>query len=261
MSLRAKADSGAAPRRAGGASMPTMAAPLLEIRDLCAGYGDVQILWDLTLDVHPGEVVALIGANGAGKTTLLRAISQIIRPRSGTIRFDGRAIGGASSDAVVQAGVVQVPQERRLFAGLTVRDNLLQGAYLVRDRAEIARSLDRVWSIFPRLAERKDQLAGFLSGGEQQMCAIGRGLMSRPRLLMIDELSLGLAPLVVDTLMLLVDELHRQGMAILLVEQDVQIALEHSDRGYVLEAGRIAQVSPAAVLLDDPRIRRAYLGL
>jgi len=234
---------------------------LLEIRDLCAGYGDVQILWDLTLDVGAGEVVALVGANGAGKTTLLRAISQIIRPRSGSIRFDGRPIAGASSDAVVRAGIVQVPQERRLFAGLTVRDNLLQGAYLTPDRVEIEKSLDWVWSIFPRLLERQHQLAGFLSGGEQQMCAIGRALMSRPRLLMIDELSLGLAPLVVDALMALVDELHRRGMAILLVEQDVQVALEHSDRAYVLESGRITRTDEAATLLDDPQIRRAYLGL
>ena len=234
---------------------------LLEIRDLDAGHGDLQVLWGLSLDVREGEVVALIGANGAGKSTLLGTISQLIRPRAGTVRFDGRDLTRAGSDAVVRAGIVHVPQGRRLFSGLTVVENLLQGAYQVRDRAETQRNLDWVLSIFPRLAERRTQLAGLLSGGEQQMCAIARGLMSKPRLLMIDELSLGLAPLVVDTLMKLVVQLHETGMTILLVEQDVQVALEHADRGYVLETGRIAQASTAAELLQDPRIRRAYLGV
>jgi branched-chain amino acid transport system ATP-binding protein len=235
--------------------------PLLEIRHLDAGYGDAQILWDVSLDVFAGEVVALIGANGAGKTTLLCTISQLIRPRAGTIRFDGRDLTGAGSEDVVAAGIVHVPQARRLFAGLTVRDNLIQGAYLRRDRAEIRRTLDEVLSIFPRLAERQGQLAGLLSGGEQQMCAIARGLMSKPRLLMIDELSLGLAPLIVDTLIELVADLNARGMTILLVEQDVQVALEHANRGYVLETGRIARSSPAAELLQDPSIRQAYLGM
>jgi ABC-type branched-subunit amino acid transport system ATPase component len=234
---------------------------LLEIRDLDAGYGDVQILWDLTLEVREGEVVALIGANGAGKTTLLWTISQLIRPRAGSIRFDGRDVTHAGAEALVRAGVVHVPQGRRLFAGLTVRDNLMQGAYLRRDRVEIRRTLDEVLAIFPRLAERQGQLAGLLSGGEQQMCAIARALMSKPRLLMIDELSLGLAPLVVESLMKLVAQLRERGITILLVEQDVQVALEHADRGYVLETGRIAQSSTAAELLQDPRIRQAYLGL
>jgi branched-chain amino acid transport system ATP-binding protein len=234
---------------------------LLEVRNLDSGYGDVQILWDLSLDVREGEVVALVGANGAGKTTLLNTISQLIRSRAGTVRFDGRDLTGAGSDAVVRAGIVHVPQGRRLFAGLTVLENLLQGAYQRRDRAETQASLDWVLSIFPRLAERRTQLAGHLSGGEQQMCAIARGLMSKPRLLMIDELSLGLAPLVVDTLMKLVVQLHETGMTILIVEQDVQVALEHADRGYVLETGRIAQASAASELLQDPRIRRAYLGV
>jgi branched-chain amino acid transport system ATP-binding protein len=234
---------------------------LLEIRDLDAGHGDLQVLWGLSLDVRAGEVVALVGANGAGKSTLLGTISQLIRPRAGTVRFDGRDLTRAGSDAVVRAGIVHVPQGRRLFSGLTVVENLLQGAYQVRDRAETQRNLDWVLSIFPRLAERRTQLAGLLSGGEQQMCAIARGLMSKPRLLMIDELSLGLAPLVVDTLMKLVVQLHETGMTILLVEQDVQVALEHADRGYVLETGRIAQASTAAELLQDPRIRRAYLGV
>jgi branched-chain amino acid transport system ATP-binding protein len=234
---------------------------LLEIRNLDAGYGAVQILWGLSLEVFEGEVVALIGANGAGKTTLISTISQLIRPQSGSIHFAGRDLAGVGSEAVVRAGIVHVPQGRRLFAGLTVRENLLQGAYLRRDRAEIRKTLDEVLSTFPRLAERQHQLAGLLSGGEQQMCAIGRGLMSKPRLLMIDELSLGLAPLVVDTLMKLVTDLNGRGMTILLVEQDVQVALEHAHRGYVLETGRIVQTSPAAELLQDPRIRQAYLGM
>jgi branched-chain amino acid transport system ATP-binding protein len=239
----------------------TSARPLLEIRNLDAGYGDAQILWDVSLEVFKGEVVALIGANGAGKTTLLWTISQLIRPRAGSIRFDGRDLTGAGSEAVVRAGIVHVPQGRRLFAGLTVRDNLLQGGYLRRDRAEIRRTLDEVLSIFPRLAERQNQLAGLLSGGEQQMCAIARGLMSKPQLLMIDELSLGLAPLIVDTLIKLVTDLNARGTTILLVEQDVQVALEHANRGYVLETGRIARSSAAAELLQDPRIRQAYLGM
>jgi branched-chain amino acid transport system ATP-binding protein len=241
--------------------MTTGGRTLLEIRNLDAGYGAVQILWDLSLEVFEGEVVALIGANGAGKTTLISTISQLIRPRSGSIHFAGKDLAGVGTEAVVRAGIVHVPQGRRLFAGLTVRENLLQGAYLRTDRAEIRRTLDEVLSTFPRLAERQDQLAGLLSGGEQQMCAIARGLMSKPRLLMIDELSLGLAPLVVDTLIKLVTELNARGMTILLVEQDVQVALEHADRGYVLETGRLVQSSPAKELLQDPRIRQAYLGM
>ncbi|MFL5802591.1 MAG: ABC transporter ATP-binding protein [Roseiflexaceae bacterium] len=235
--------------------------PLLQISGLCSGYGDIQILWDVALDVLPGEVVALIGANGAGKTTLLRTISQLNRPWSGAIRFDGRDLTHAGTDEVVAAGIVHVPQGRRLFAGLTVRENLLQGAYLRRDRAEVQQDLERVIELLPRLGERLNQLAGRMSGGEQQMCAIGRGLMSRPHLLMIDELSLGLAPLVVDNLIALISTINRQGTTVLLVEQDVQVALEYADRGYVLETGRIVKAGPAAQLSDDPAIKQAYLGL
>ncbi|MDQ2970709.1 MAG: ATP-binding cassette domain-containing protein [Acidobacteriota bacterium] len=240
---------------------PKKGETLLEIRDLCSGYGDVQILWDVSLDVHEGEVVALIGANGAGKTTLLNTVSQLIRPRSGSIRFAGRDITRARSEEVVGAGIIHVPQGRRLFPGLTIRENLLQGVYLRQDAKKIAEDLDWVYGLLPRLKERADQLAGRLSGGEQQMCAIGRGLMGRPRLLLIDELSLGLAPLVVETLLDLISDINRSGTTVLLVEQDVQVALEHAHRGYVLETGRIVQSSPAAELLQDPRIRQAYLGL
>jgi branched-chain amino acid transport system ATP-binding protein len=233
---------------------------LLEVRDLCSGYGEVQILWDVSVEVRQGEIVALIGANGAGKTTLLWTISQLIQPWSGTVRFQGRDVTRAPSDRLVSGGVIHVPQGRRLFPGLTVKENLLQGAYL-RDRRETRSTLEWVLETLPRLKERLDQPAGLLSGGEQQMCAIGRALMSKPRLLMIDELSLGLAPLVVDNLLDLISRINKQGLTVLLVEQDVQVALEHAHRGYVLETGRIVQSSPAAELLENPRIRQAYLGL
>jgi branched-chain amino acid transport system ATP-binding protein len=234
---------------------------LLEVKNLCSGYGDVPVLWDVSLEVREGEIVALIGANGAGKTTLLWTISQLLKPQSGFIRFAGRDLTGTTPDQAVVAGIIHVPQGRRLFPGLTVRENLLQGAFARRDFPQIEADLARVEKLMPRLAERAGQLAGRLSGGEQQMCAIGRGLMGRPRLLLIDELSLGLAPLVVDQLLALISELNRQGTTVLLVEQDVQVALEHAHRGYVLETGRIVQTSRADELLRDPRIRQAYLGL
>jgi branched-chain amino acid transport system ATP-binding protein len=247
--------------RAEGNGLPPAGEVLLEVRDLCSGYGEVQVLWNVSLDVRPGEVVALIGANGAGKTTLLYTLSQLIRPRSGSIRFAGRDLTRALPEQVVAAGIVHVPQGRRLFAGLTVKENLLQGAYLRRDAQKIDADLAWVFGLLPRLKEREDQVTGRLSGGEQQMCAIGRGLMSRPRLLLIDELSLGLAPLIVESLLDLISRINREGTTVLLVEQDVQVALEHAHRGYVLETGRIVQSSPAAELLQDPRIRQTYLGL
>ncbi len=260
-------------RAAGGQGAPTpggefrQPAPvaagnaLLEVTGVCSGYGDVQVLWDVSLEVREGEVVALVGANGAGKTTLLFTLSQLVRPRSGSMRFAGVDFTRARPEQVVGAGIVHVPQGRRLFAGLTVAENLLQGAYRRRDAAGVASDLEWVFRLLPRLKERAGQIAGRLSGGEQQMCAIGRGLMSRPRLLLIDELSLGLAPLIVDNLLDLIAEINRQGTTVLLVEQDVQVALEHAHRGYVLETGRIVQSGGAAELLEDPRIRQAYLGL
>ncbi|HEY6049740.1 MAG TPA: ABC transporter ATP-binding protein [Thermoanaerobaculia bacterium] len=234
---------------------------MLEIENLVSGYGDVQILWGVSLEVHEAEVVALIGANGAGKTTLLNTVSQLIRPRAGSIRFGGVDLTRARPDEVVRAGIIHVPQGRRLFPGLSVQENLLQGVYLRRDAQKIAEDLDWVYGLLPRLKERSGQLAGKLSGGEQQMCAIGRGLMGRPRLLLIDELSLGLAPVVVDHLLDLISRINKEGTTVLLVEQDVQVALEHAHRGYVLETGRIVQTSAARQLLEDPRIRQAYLGL
>jgi branched-chain amino acid transport system ATP-binding protein len=235
--------------------------PLLEVSNLSSGYGDVQVLWDISLQIQQAEVVALIGANGAGKTTLLTTLSQLIPPWSGSVHFRGRDLTRARSDEMVAAGFIHVPQGRRLFAGLSVKDNLLQGAYLRRDKAKIQNTLDWVLQTLPRLKERLNQAAGLLSGGEQQMCAIGRALMSQPTLLAIDELSLGLAPVVVDNLINLIAEINRQGITVLLVEQDVQVALEHAHRGYVLETGRVVQSSSAAQLLEDPRIRQAYLGL
>ncbi|HKF42153.1 MAG TPA: ATP-binding cassette domain-containing protein [Thermoanaerobaculia bacterium] len=243
---------------------PTLPLPgdrLLEVKDLCSGYGEVQILRDVSLEVLQGEIVALIGANGAGKTTLLYTLSQLVKPRSGSIRFAGKDLTRASPEEVVGAGIVHVPQGRRLFPGLTVKENLLQGVYLRRDRAVIEDDLEWVFNLLPRLKERSGQLAGRLSGGEQQMCAVGRGLMSRPALMLIDELSLGLAPLVVDQLLDLISQINRKGTTVLLVEQDVQVALEHAHRGYVLETGRVVQASAAPELLRDPRIRQAYLGL
>ena len=242
-------------------SLPLPGETLLEVRDLASGYGQVQILWDVSLEVRQGEVVALIGANGAGKTTLLYTLSQLVKPKSGAIRFEGRDLTRSRPEKVVGAGIVHVPQGRRLFSGLTVKENLLQGAYLRDDPAGIEEDLEWVFGLLPRLRERASQLAGRLSGGEQQMCAIGRGLMSRPRLLLIDELSLGLAPLIVDHLLDLISQINQKGTTVLLVEQDVQVALEHAHRGYVLETGRVVQSSPAAQLLEDPRIRQAYLGL
>ena len=216
---------------------------------------------DISFSARRGEIFGLLGPNGAGKTTLLYTLSQLVKPRSGSIRFADRDLTRARPEEVVGAGIVHVPQGRRLFPGLTVKENLLQGVYLRRDFQKIQSDLEWVFALLPRLKERANQLAGRLSGGEQQMCAIGRGLMGRPRLLLIDELSLGLAPLVVDHLLELISQINLDGTTVLLVEQDVQVALEHAHRGYVLETDRIVQSSTAAELLEDPRIRQAYLGL
>jgi branched-chain amino acid transport system ATP-binding protein len=238
-----------------------MPEPLLEITRLQSGYGDVQVLWDVSLVVEEGELACIVGSNGAGKTTLLRTISGLIRPISGGIKFAGKEIGGLSADAVLAQGVVHVPEGRRLFKGLSVRDNLLLGAYLRRDRDGIQRDLDFVFDLFPILKERQSQDATTMSGGEQQMCAIARGIMSRPRLLMIDELSLGLAPRLVERLSEALLEINRTGLTILLVEQDVMTAFEVARHAYVIEIGRIAMAGTTEKLGDDPRIREAYMGL
>ncbi len=241
-------------------SQDTAASGRLEVRDLCAGYGDVRVLWDVSLEIEPGEVVALVGSNGAGKSTLLGALSGVVKVESGSVRYADEELAGAAPDRIVRAGVVQVPQGRRLFGGLTVRENLLMGAYLRKD-PEVTADLERCLELLPRLRQRYEFLAGKLSGGEQQQVAIARALMARPKVLLIDEMSLGLAPVLVDQLLEILAQIHADGVTILMVEQDVQTALEFADRAYVLETGRIVKSGPARELLDDPVIKRAYLGI
>jgi branched-chain amino acid transport system ATP-binding protein len=230
---------------------------MLELSGLSAGYGRVEVLWDVDLKVDQGEIVALVGSNGAGKTTLLRAVSGLIRPTGGEIRFDGEALRGLAPERVVALGVAHVPEGRRLFPGLTVRENLLAGAFASRNGADLGDALE----LFPHLRDRLGQVAGSLSGGEQQMCAIARGLMSRPKLLMIDELSFGLAPKLVDEILERLRAVAERGTALLIVEQDVDAALRLAGRGYVLETGRIVTTGKSAELLEDPRVREAYLGV
>jgi len=230
---------------------------MLEVRGLSAGYGSVEVLWEVDLDVGKDEIVALVGSNGAGKTTLLRAISGLIRPTAGELSFDGQPIGGLAPERIVSHGIAHVPEGRHLFQGLTVRENLMAGAYARRNGTDV----DEVVELFPRLGERMSQIAGSMSGGEQQMCAIARGLMSRPKLLMIDELSLGLAPKLVDDILDRLGAVAERGTALLLVEQDVDAALRIAGRGYVLETGRIVASGPSAELSEDPRVREAYLGI
>ena len=235
-------------------------APLLAVENLTIRYGRVQALEQVSLEVHPGEVVTLIGANGAGKSTTLRSISRIIPIHRGRIAFDARDISGARPSDVVRMGIAQVPEGRRMLARQSVVDNLLLGAYTRADGAEVQADLERKFARFPRLAERRHQMAGTLSGGEQQMLAIARALMSRPRLLLLDEPSLGLAPLIVRAIFQIIRDLHAAGVTILLVEQNASLALQIADRAYVLEAGRLTISGPAAELLRDERVQRAYLG-
>ncbi len=233
---------------------------LLQVRGLTAGFGAGPVLFDVGLDFYAGELLALIGANGAGKSTLLGVLSGLVPPSAGRVVFGGRDLTGVRPERTVRAGIAHVPQGRRLFGTLTVAQNLRLGAYLRRDR-EVEKDLERVLGYFPALADKMERLAGNLSGGEQQMVAIGRGLMGRPRLLMIDEPSLGLAPKVVESVIDVCKGINRDGTSVLLVEQDVLVALEAADRGYVLENGRIALQGSAKELMDDPQIRRAYLGV
>ena len=238
-----------------------MAKPLLAIEELSAGYGDVRVLWGIELRVEAGEIACIVGPNGAGKTTLLRTVSGLVAASAGRITFDGEPLAGASADEIIARGIAHVPEGRRLFRGLSVRDNLLLGAYLRRDAAQTRRDLDYVLSLFPILRERTRQDATTLSGGEQQMCAIGRGIMSRPKLLMIDELSLGLAPRLVERLSEALIEINRSGIAILLVEQDVLTAFELARHAFVVETGRVTTRGTTAALAQDPAIRQAYLGM
>jgi branched-chain amino acid transport system ATP-binding protein len=235
--------------------------PLLRVEGVHAGYGDVPVLWGVDLAVERGALACLIGSNGAGKTTLMRTLSGLVRARSGAIAFDGRPLHESTPEEILGAGLAHVPEGRRLFAAMSVRDNLLMGAYLRRDGAQaIARDLDRMYALFPILRERAGQDAGTLSGGEQQMCAIARGLMSAPRMLLVDELSLGLAPAIVDQLCDALRALNAAGLTILVVEQDVAIALELAQQGFVMDSGRITRAGASSALRADPAIREAYLG-
>ena len=234
---------------------------LLEVRALSAAYGRVTTLWDVSFDVADGEIVTLVGSNGAGKTTTLRTLSGLLPPRAGTIRFDGHDLAKLRSDEIVGLGVVHVPEGRLLWPRMTVEENLVLGAFLPKARASRAKSLEAVYAQFPRMRERRNQLAGTLSGGERQMCAIARGLMGQPRLLMLDEPSLGLAPILVSEVFRTILSLKDQGITVLLVEQNVHRALEIAQRGYVLELGRVTKSGPGRELLGDPYMKTAYLGL
>jgi branched-chain amino acid transport system ATP-binding protein len=235
---------------------------ILELQGLSAGYGEIQVLWGIDLTAHRGEITALIGSNGAGKTTLMRALSGLIPTTGGNYFSEGRDLTGDTAAEILAHGIVHVPEGRRLFGAMSVEDNLLMGAYARKARAaELKRDLDRVYATFPKLRERRNQAAGTLSGGEQQMCAIGRGLMAAPQLLMIDELSLGLSPLLVEQLVAALRALNQEGMSILLVEQDVTIALDLCDRAFVMDMGRIVRTGSGTELLADPVVRDAYLGV
>jgi branched-chain amino acid transport system ATP-binding protein len=234
---------------------------MLRVDGLEVGYGNVQALWGVSFEVGAGEIVALVGANGAGKTTTLRTISGLLRPRAGAVELEGERLDRLTTAEIVARGVIQVPEGRKLFPEMTVLDNLLLGGFGRAARARRAEQLDRVFAIFPRLAERRGQVAGTLSGGEQQMVAIGRGLMACPRVLMLDEPSLGLAPIMVEEMFRVIEEINRAGTTILLVEQNTEHALAIAGRGYVLESGRLALAGTGAELLQNARVREAYLGL
>ena len=234
---------------------------MLEVRQLSAGYGAMQILRDVSLSVPAGEIVTLVGSNGAGKSTLLNTVCGIIKPLGGRVLLDGTDITGRASEAIVALGITQVPEGRRLFPTMTVRDNLILGAYCRRDAKAIAHDLAWIYELFPILEERQRQPAGSMSGGEQQMCAIGRGLMAKPRLLILDELSLGLAPIMLDTLVDALAKVHREGTTIFLVEQDVATAFDLASTGYVLENGRVVLSGRTSELRADPHVKKAYLGL
>ena len=234
---------------------------MLKLQDVAAGYGTFQALFGVSLEVNSGEAVAVIGPNGAGKTTLLRAISKLIPVTGGTLEMEGRRYNDLPSHEIIGLGIAQVPEGRRLFPRLTVEDNLRMGAFLPEARAHFAERLDYVYSLFPRMKERRLQMAGTMSGGEQQMCAIGRALMSGPKLLLLDEPSAGLAPVIVQSIFDLIRRIRSEGYTVLIVEQNIQQVLKVVDRAYLLETGHIRQSGSAAELLDSEEIRRAYLVL
>jgi branched-chain amino acid transport system ATP-binding protein len=233
---------------------------LLEVRDLNVYYGAIHALQNVSFDIEDGEIVTLIGANGAGKSTILKAISGLLQPRSGSIELRGQSLTTMPAQQIVRQGVIHVPEGRRIFAPLTVLENLEMGAFTRSDPAEIRQSMERVFKSFPRLKERLGQLGGTLSGGEQQMLAIGRALMARPRLLLLDEPSMGLAPILVEEIFSIITEINSQGVSILLVEQNALMALSVANRGYVLETGRIVSTGTGEELLHNPQVMKAYLG-
>ncbi len=234
---------------------------MLLVDKLCFAYGDLKVLWDVDLQVNDGEIVTVVGANGAGKSTMLKNVSRLVEPSSGTIRLDGVELNGLAPHQVVELGVVQVPEGRKIFSEMTVVENLRMGSFVKATRPDRARNMERVFSLFPRLAERRSQLGGTMSGGEQQMLAIGRGLMANPRLLLMDEPSLGLSPLLVKNIFEIIREINRQGTTILLVEQNVYQSLRISHRGYVLETGRVVLSGTGQQLLDDEHVKKAFLGM
>ena len=236
-----------------------MSDPVLKIAGLNAGYGASHVLFDVDLEVRQKEIVALVGSNGAGKTTLLRAVSRVIGAE-GTLEFNGQSLHAMSPEEVFSAGLVQVPEGRHLFPAMTVQENLAMGAYRRSDKAGIADSFESVYDLFPILKERRGQLAGNMSGGEQQMCAMARALMADPRLLLVDEMSLGLAPVIVDQLLDILTDIRDKGVTVLLVEQDVFAAFAVADRAYVMETGKITREGAVSELADDPAVREAYLG-
>ena len=233
---------------------------ILEIQDLAVSYGAIRALQGISFHVSEGEIVTLIGANGAGKSTTLKTISGLLHPAAGQIRYEGEEIAGKPADLIVRKGIVQVPEGRKIFAPLTVRENLEMGAYTRQGRSEIQQSMQRVFASFPRLEERLDQLGGTLSGGEQQMLAMGRALMAQPKLLLMDEPSMGLAPILVEEIFDIINNINRQGVSILLVEQNAAMALSVASRAYVMETGRIVLEGPARDVLQNPDVRKAYLG-
>ncbi|MCX6055406.1 MAG: ABC transporter ATP-binding protein [Chloroflexi bacterium] len=234
---------------------------LLEVKDLNVYYGAIHALQGISFNVNEGEIVSLIGANGAGKSTTLRALSGLLRPRSGSIAFRGEDITLAPPEQIVKKGISHVPEGRKIFSPLTVRENLEMGAYIIKDKSEINRMMERVYRSFPRLKERSSQLGGTLSGGEQQMLATGRGLMNKPTLILLDEPSMGLSPIMVEEIFRIIQEINKEGTSILLVEQNAQMALSVAHRAYVLETGRIILSGPAKEIADNPQVKEAYLGI
>jgi len=235
---------------------------MLTVEGLSGGYGDVQILWDVNMEIREGSITALVGANGVGKTTFIRTLAGTLAPYAGKIIFEGRDITKVPQPKRAEAGIMMVPEGRQLYSGLSVEDNLIMGAYVRKDRKAVKGDLEWVYSVLPRLRERRKQLAGTLSGGEAQMCAVGRGLMAAPRVLMLDELSLGLAPVMVDNLVTVIKDIQaNKKMAVLLVDQDVQVALSVAEKGYVFVHGHVEMSGDSKSLLENPEIQKAYLGL